>query len=830
MKSIYFVTITIILMLSNVMTTATSVIFSCTEVTEIPAKECEALVALFNSTNGPNWSVNTNWLVTNTPSDWWGISLKNGHVSTIGLFSNQLSGPIPASLVDLPSLENLILGLNQLSGSIPPALGSLVNLSYLNLSNNQLTGSIPAELGQLSMLSSLYLHNNQLNGSIPPELGNLGNLYEMYLYNNPISGSIPNELGNIHFLRNLRISNTNLSGPLPGNLAKLSLESFWFNNTSLCEPPDADIQSWMSVIQDLRRTGNLCTKSFVSCTLVTEIPQDECEALVALYDATDDPGWTCDINWKFTDTPGSWYGVSIRNSHVFEIQLPENEVSGTLPSELGDLSGVTKINLLGNHISADIPPEIGNDTSLQYINMGRNQLSGNIPAELGNLTNLLELNLWQNQLTGGIPAQLGNLANLKNLNLSENNLSGIIPPQLANLANLEALDLRYNGLSGGIPLELTNLTNLWLFALGDNPLGGSIPPELGNLVKLRVLVLSNSQLVGSIPKVLGEIPGLAQIFLDGNHLEGSIPIELGELPELWALVLGSNQLIGNIPPTLGGHIRLTFLDLSDNQLSGNIPSSLGMSKNLYFLMLNSNQLSGAIPPELGDLSNLYELWLNDNQLEGDIPETLANLINLADAGMVWSGKDGLNLDYNMLNVPPGYPVPENLWHEFLSHKDPDWQLYQGFKLIIGSSGGEIKSLDGKTYFTIPAGVVEDDTTFTFMPLPSPTYAYGALEFANNSFRLSGVDATGNPVITFNIPVTVTISYTHTDILNVSEDSLRLEYWKEESNRWSDTVTTCPLGEYSRDLEGNTLSLEVCHLTEFGLFGGGAYFFLPVITR
>jgi len=41
--------------------------FSCSSVAEIPQIECEALVALYNSTNGPGWTANTDWLHTTTP-------------------------------------------------------------------------------------------------------------------------------------------------------------------------------------------------------------------------------------------------------------------------------------------------------------------------------------------------------------------------------------------------------------------------------------------------------------------------------------------------------------------------------------------------------------------------------------------------------------------------------------------------------------------------------------------------------------------------------------------------------------------------------------------
>ena len=148
----------------------------CTSVTEIPQSECEALVALYNSTNGASWKTNTNWLQTNTPCSWYGVTCGNGHVTQLILDNNQMSGSIPPELGNLTNLTYLDLEIDYLSGSIPPELGNLTNLTYLNLSNNKLSGSIPSELGNLSNLTDLVLSTNQLSGNIPPELGNLTNL------------------------------------------------------------------------------------------------------------------------------------------------------------------------------------------------------------------------------------------------------------------------------------------------------------------------------------------------------------------------------------------------------------------------------------------------------------------------------------------------------------------------------------------------------------------------------------------------------------------------------------------------------------------------------
>jgi len=95
------------------------------------------------------------------------------------------------------------------------------------------------------------------------------------------------------------------------------------------------------------------------------------------------------------------------------------------------------------------------------------------------------------------------------------------------------------------------------------------------------------------------------------------------------------------------------------------------------LGLGNNQLSGNIPGELGSMTNLKVLLLNNNQLLGDVPGTLLNLVNLFDPGEYPpNAGDGLDLDYNYLIVPPGYPDPANPLHVFLSKKDPDWHLFQ----------------------------------------------------------------------------------------------------------------------------------------------------------
>ena len=165
---------------------------------QVPQIERDALVALYNSTDGASWRKNTGWLgAAGTECSWFGIGCSNGHVEYLDLANNSLSGSIPSGLGNLTNLIGLFLNNNTLSGSIPSELGNLTNLTILTLLNNSLSGSIPSELSNLINLTNLDLSFNYLSGSIPAELGNLTKLTALYLYSNALSGSIPAELGKL---------------------------------------------------------------------------------------------------------------------------------------------------------------------------------------------------------------------------------------------------------------------------------------------------------------------------------------------------------------------------------------------------------------------------------------------------------------------------------------------------------------------------------------------------------------------------------------------------------------------------------------------------------
>ena len=353
----------------------------------------------------------------------------------------------------------------------------------------------------------------------------------------------------------------------------------------------------------------------------------DCNALLAGRDAL---AGSATLNWSANTPIVYWDGVTIGGTplRVTWLELPDSQLTGAIPTELGSLTSLQGLILSENQLTGPIPPELGRLTNLVVLALWGNQLTGPIPVSLGDLANLELLYLTDNQLTGPIPTKLGRLDNLQELSLGDNELTGSIRPSLGDLANLEWLNITRNQLTGSIPPELGNLTNLAELALGGNQLTGPVPHELGGLANLEELYLWGNQLTGPIPVSLGNLANLEGLYLLQNQLTGPVPHELGGLANLEELYLWGNQLTGPIPVSLGNLANLEGLGLSQNQLTGPIPVSLASLANLERLNLTRNQLTGLIPLELGRLTNLVLLALGGNQLTGPVPHELGGLANL----------------------------------------------------------------------------------------------------------------------------------------------------------------------------------------------------------
>lgn len=248
MKQFYFITLLTLLI----------TVFAHAQVSE---QEFQALKALYNSTDGDNWTKRTGWENINTTAtkddvsaDWWGIGeVKDGHVRIFYLGSNNLHGYIPKELGAFEYLTLLNLSRNKISGTIPSEIGNLTRLQELNLERNSLEGPLPLELKDMSELNKVYLSINNLNSEFPKQLppnlrylemsycGIAGTLPDIFkqmklvtlaLNGNELAGVIPQSISELKELQHLNLYNNLFSGELPtlGSCENLRTISVYNNN------------------------------------------------------------------------------------------------------------------------------------------------------------------------------------------------------------------------------------------------------------------------------------------------------------------------------------------------------------------------------------------------------------------------------------------------------------------------------------------------------------------------------------------------------------------------------------------------------------------------
>lgn len=86
------------------------------------------------------------------------------------LNNNEFTGPIPAVLSSLNSLERLDLSSNNFSGEVSVSLNNLTQLSYLFLQYNNLSGTLPQDLNFTNLKQFNISYNSELSGQIPLSL------------------------------------------------------------------------------------------------------------------------------------------------------------------------------------------------------------------------------------------------------------------------------------------------------------------------------------------------------------------------------------------------------------------------------------------------------------------------------------------------------------------------------------------------------------------------------------------------------------------------------------------------------------------------------------
>lgn len=219
-------------------------------------RERKALAALYRATDGDNWKRHDNWNSDRPLDEWYGVYVnEDGHVRTISLPDNGLSGELPESLGDFTELERIDMYDNQLTGSLPSSIGQCTRLSQLFLYNNQLSGNLPEEMGNLKELIRIDLYDNQLTGELPEGWGN-SRLQYLYIHNNQLTGTIPDTFANLTNLKALYLTNNQMDGEISEGV--LSAD-WWFEcDKSLKQQKGYELKyNWLYSSSDYSQDGKV---------------------------------------------------------------------------------------------------------------------------------------------------------------------------------------------------------------------------------------------------------------------------------------------------------------------------------------------------------------------------------------------------------------------------------------------------------------------------------------------------------------------------------------------------------------------------------------------
>ena len=170
--------------------------------------ERNALIAIYNAADGPNWNDSVKWNTAAPVSEWEGVTVVGNKVTQLEFNGKNLNGTLAPEIGDLLYLQYIstYYGNLNLGGAIPSEIGNLTRMRLLALEYCAFTGALPSTLANLTNLNGLWLDNNQLTGSLPTFIENLPNLTHVDISYNQFQGDLP-DLTGLSELQYFNISN-----------------------------------------------------------------------------------------------------------------------------------------------------------------------------------------------------------------------------------------------------------------------------------------------------------------------------------------------------------------------------------------------------------------------------------------------------------------------------------------------------------------------------------------------------------------------------------------------------------------------------------------------
>ncbi len=330
------------------------------------------------------WKVATNWMSDAHTCDWMGVECNEAkQIIAIYLEGNRLSGGIPA---DLAIIADRI-----------ETLDFTDNIMHMRDDDFEVFTS-------LSNLKTLLMDDNFLyhDKGLPPQFAAMTNLEKLRLSYNVFEGELDSEapvLGSMTKLTHLEMESNYFNGTMPSSVADMEQLTYLYMRRN-------NMKFNLNFLKNAKFVDNIC--KFRPFDIQT-IPQSTHSAVHISH------CFFFFFLYSFLFAVAMW--------------LDDNEIGGTIPSEIGKYS------------------------SLASLSISKAQLKGTIPSEFGNLQQLRRLWLFDNRLTGTIPEELNNLDLLEVVELHQNQLNGEMPDGVC--ASVKSADYDYKSLTSDCVSEVT---------------------------------------------------------------------------------------------------------------------------------------------------------------------------------------------------------------------------------------------------------------------------------------------------------------------------------------------------------------------------------------
>lgn len=319
--------------------------------------------------------------------DWMGVTCteqQDGvHVITeLEMAGVGLEGTVPVSILDLEHITLLNCSRNRLKGTLPEAFGKSRTLKTIDLGYNFLTSTIPESWADIDSLEDVILSENDLTGTIPLRLYTKSNLRALDVADNALRGSIPTEIGLASNLEFLILGQNLLTGSIPKELGRLS--------------------------------------KLVAVDLGVNWLEDNLASTLEFL-----PTGLSYINLEANVMTGTIPETLFRFSNLTFLSLAHNDLWGTLPLSSDESVSWPPLHILSlsrNRLSGPLFPAflLQMTASLAILDISFNEFSGTIPTEIGNLTKLERIDAMSNRFRGTIPTSMQSLDPNLLFNFSDN--------------------------------------------------------------------------------------------------------------------------------------------------------------------------------------------------------------------------------------------------------------------------------------------------------------------------------------------------------------------------------------------------------------------------